>query len=238
LKLKGIAIKAGMWDSDDESISTTLTQTEKISYLTQKMDEIDQVQKSQEKWQRQQANGGTSKDAGITEQTAVPPRGEKPVIPPAAPPTAPLQEPLAPPVVPGADRSSAIFLEGSPSDSSASQDYSILKVPDASVDSLDELLKRAPPSDEGIPQEALIPSEIVPVAPENPGEGDRADADESEDLTDASSKMVKDGTGESSSGSDSSSSSQSSDAESDGLESISVPDGDVASPGATGAGKD
>jgi hypothetical protein len=238
LKLKGIAIKAGMWDSDDESISTTLTQTEKISYLTQKMDEIDQVQKSQEKWQRQQANGGTSKDAGITEQTAVPPRGEKPVIPPAAPPTAPLQEPLAPPVVPGADRSSAIFLEGSPSDSSASQDYSILKVPDASVDSLDELLKRAPPSDEGIPQEALIPSEIVPVAPENPGEGDRAYADESEDLTDASSKMVKDGTGESSSGSDSSSSSQSSDAESDGLESISVPDGDVASPGATGAGKD
>eukprot|EP00978_Attheya_sp_CCMP212_P014565 scaffold37175_cov48-Attheya_sp.AAC.2 len=74
IKLKAIAIKAGLWDSDDESISTTLTQQEKVQYLSQKVAEVAKLQAAQESWQKQQAafkSQATSNPETTKETTAV-----------------------------------------------------------------------------------------------------------------------------------------------------------------------
>eukprot|EP00978_Attheya_sp_CCMP212_P029164 scaffold102890_cov27-Attheya_sp.AAC.2 len=74
IKLKAIAIKAGLWDSDNESIYTTLTQQEKVQYLSQKVAEVAKLQAAQESWQKQQAafkSQVTSNPETTKETTAV-----------------------------------------------------------------------------------------------------------------------------------------------------------------------
>eukprot|EP00978_Attheya_sp_CCMP212_P024821 scaffold78627_cov55-Attheya_sp.AAC.1 len=74
IKLKAIAIKAGLWDSDDEYISTTLTQQEKVQYLSQKVAEVAKIQAAQASWQKQQAafkSQATSNPETTKETTAV-----------------------------------------------------------------------------------------------------------------------------------------------------------------------
>ena len=212
-KLKAIAIKAGLWDSDDESISTTLTQQEKVQYLTQKVAEVAKLQAAQESWQKQKA--ASRSQATSSETTKETPAITKDVNPeeladgisPAsamdvdsavdtstavrdvATKTGLALDSAVEVIKPaaGTNRESAIFLSGgSLSDSSdTTRDYSALIPPPIPPKSVDSLDALLAQAPPGAAKSSPL-EETIPeeIDPAASGSGKDTSSQEEDDLTD------------------------------------------------------